>query len=253
MEDSPTRDGLLGGAALEAPNTQTCGHITEISPVSNLRRWTEVVVVTLFSFGKPLLAAIYYLIVGPPSVPFSGARAISGILNAVLGLLVLGCVLRWSGRRLRDIGVSWSLRDIGIGAVLAVGSYLAYEVGANITFLVNFATHGALGPAYGGRSFYGHPGVATIVYMNLAPVWEELIVRAYLMTEIIELTGSEALAVAVSVILQSSYHLYYGWRTALSIVCTFLVFALYFARTRRALPVIVAHVLLDIHALIWLL
>jgi membrane protease YdiL (CAAX protease family) len=86
--------------------------------------------------------------------------------------------------------------------------------------------------------------------MLLNPFFEELIVRAYLMTEIKALTGSTAMAVAVSVVLQASYHLYYGWFGALTVAFSFLVFAVYYARSGRAVPVIVAHAAFDIYGLV---
>jgi membrane protease YdiL (CAAX protease family) len=84
----------------------------------------------------------------------------------------------------------------------------------------------------------------------LNPFFEELIVRAYLMTEVLDLTGSSSLAVALSVAVQFSYHLHYGWVEAISLSFQFLVFALYYALSRRALPVIVAHSLFDISDLV---
>lgn len=70
------------------------------------------------------------------------------------------------------------------------------------------------------------------------------------MTEITGLTGSSALAVVVSVLVQFSYHLYYGWVGALSLCFPLVVFALYYAHSRRALPVILAHEFFDILGLI---
>ena len=70
------------------------------------------------------------------------------------------------------------------------------------------------------------------------------------MTEIVELTGSSPLAVALRVALQFSYHIYYGWVGASSMAFFSLALALYYVRSRRALPVIVAHGLSDIYALI---
>jgi membrane protease YdiL (CAAX protease family) len=72
------------------------------------------------------------------------------------------------------------------------------------------------------------------------------------MTEIIDLTGSSSLAIAVSVALQTSYHIYYGWWIALSLALQFLVFAISYALSRRALPIIVAHGLFDLRALVQL-
>jgi len=84
----------------------------------------------------------------------------------------------------------------------------------------------------------------------LNPFFEELIVRAYLMTEIGELTGSWILAAGLSTALQFSYHLYYGWEGALSLSFQFLVFSIYYANTRRAIPVILAHGFFDVIALL---
>ena len=106
----------------------------------------------------------------------------------------------------------------------------------------------ATGPNSG--DFFAHPSVLAIPFTLMNPFFEELLVRAYLMTEIVELTGSSALAIAVSVAVQTSYHLYYGWSGALSLAFLFLAFALYFARSRRALPVVVAHGVFDIYGLV---
>jgi membrane protease YdiL (CAAX protease family) len=70
------------------------------------------------------------------------------------------------------------------------------------------------------------------------------------MNEVIDLTVSPALAVAFSVVVQFSYHLYYGWEGAIALSFQFLIFALYYARSRRALPVIVAHGISDIYGLL---
>ena len=69
------------------------------------------------------------------------------------------------------------------------------------------------------------------------------------MTEVIQLTGSSVLAVVLSTAVQFSYHLYYGWAGAISLGFLFLALSLYYVRTRRALPVIVAHGFFDIYAL----
>ena len=79
--------------------------------------------------------------------------------------------------------------------------------------------------------------------------------RAYVMTEIKELTGSNMMAIVSSVLLQASYHLYYGWIGALSIAFPFFVFvfAIYYARSRRAVPIIFGHAVFDLYGLIHLM
>ncbi len=59
------------------------------------------------------------------------------------------------------------------------------------------------------------------------------------------MTRSSLFAIVASVALQSAYHLYYGWAGAIQVSFMFLVYALYYARTRRALPVVMAHEFID--------
>jgi membrane protease YdiL (CAAX protease family) len=82
---------------------------------------------------------------------------------------------------------------------------------------------------------------------------EEAIVRAYLMTELSELTGSMVLAGVVSVAIQVSYHTYQGWLPATGHIATFAVFSFYYARKRKLLPLYVGHVLIDLFAVAYLL
>ena len=100
------------------------------------------------------------------------------------------------------------------------------------------------------RKIFGHPSVMAILYSLLNPFYEELIVRAYLMTEVKALTGSWMLSAALSVLIQFSYHLYYGWEGAIALSFLFLVFSIYYALTQKATPIIVAHGVFDIWGLI---
>jgi len=88
-------------------------------------------------------------------------------------------------------------------------------------------------------------------YGILAGIFEETLVRGYLMTEMIALGKPVWLAAIASIALQTSYHLYYGFAGALSISSVFIVFAIYFAFSRRLFPVILAHAFLDIFAMLY--
>jgi membrane protease YdiL (CAAX protease family) len=92
--------------------------------------------------------------------------------------------------------------------------------------------------------------ILEVAEVLLVGFYEELIVRAYLMTEIIALTRSAWLAVVVSVVVQSSYHFYQGVPLALSHVLLFTVYALFYVRTRMVLPLALAHSVADINA-VW--
>jgi membrane protease YdiL (CAAX protease family) len=111
---------------------------------------------------------------------------------------------------------------------------------------------------------FGHPppsaisplraaGVTVVSLLNAAvnPFFEELIVRAFLIAEATLLTGSVAFAVAISVSLQTSYHKYQGIPNATGLGFVFLVFSIYYVRTRRLWPIIIAHLWSDLSALLW--
>jgi membrane protease YdiL (CAAX protease family) len=92
--------------------------------------------------------------------------------------------------------------------------------------------------------------VAAILLMIVNPVYEELIARAYVITEMQFLTGSRFVALVASVALQSSYHLYQGALSAGMLAVPFTIFSIYFIMRRRILPVILAHMYFDFIALL---
>ena len=76
-------------------------------------------------------------------------------------------------------------------------------------------------------------------------IFEESLVRAYLMTEIVYFTRKPWLALFVSTVVQSTYHLYQGVAPAVSDLGLFAVFSFFYMRTGRIWPVILAHMILD--------
>jgi membrane protease YdiL (CAAX protease family) len=223
----------------------------EIPILEVRRRWFELFLVLFVSCGMPLLHSIYLLIKGPGSFPqVSEMRWLGGLVQESSSLLLLSYVLARRSRRFRDLGLRWSSRDVGVGLLLAGGCFAAYVLGSLIVQLIHHVVYGTFAKGPGGATFFSHPGLWAVPFTLLNPFFEELIVRAYLMTEVVELTGSSALAVAASALFQTSYHLYYGWAGAASLAFVFLALSLYYARSRRALPIIVAHGFVDIYALI---
>jgi membrane protease YdiL (CAAX protease family) len=90
--------------------------------------------------------------------------------------------------------------------------------------------------------------VTEFIHCIFSPIFEEVLVRGYLMTEIIELGKPSGLAILASVILQTSYHVYYGFGTAVGLSGAFLVFAAYFSKRRRLMPIVLAHLFWDLTA-----
>ena len=86
----------------------------------------------------------------------------------------------------------------------------------------------------------------TILFQFINPFFEELIVRAYLMTEVRRLTNSVTKAVLISTVLQASYHFYQGGPAAIAHGAEFLILAIYYAKTNRITPIILAHLYADV-------
>ena len=214
------------------------------------QRWFEVILVLLIACAGGIVNALYLLHNGPTgSLGTSSIRWTYGIIHETSVLLLLAYVLSRRGLRFNSLGFHWSIRDFGVGFLVLGISLASYVLGSFLVQLFHHAAYGSFTKGPDGKAFFAHPSVAFISFTLLNPFFEELIVRAYLMTEVFALTGSRTRAILISVVVQSSYHLYYGWAGAISISFLFLAFALYYMRSRRALPVIVAHGLFDLYAL----
>jgi membrane protease YdiL (CAAX protease family) len=237
--------------SLPIPTEPAPPEIPPSSTASKRQRWFELSLVMLVAFSGPVLRSIYILKnITSAAGQFTGPRYILGVVQEVTALLLLGYVLSRTARRFRDIGFHWSLREAALGIVVAVAAYMSYVVGYFALQAIHSALFGSFISQTPDTKIFGHMGLAAVPFVLINPFFEELLVRAYLMTELIELTRSYTLSVAVSVTLQFSYHLYYGWWTALSMAFSFLIFALSFAASRRSFPVITAHALFDLYALL---
>jgi membrane protease YdiL (CAAX protease family) len=225
--------------------------VNSASADSKETRWFELALVLFIALGGSIFGAISVLVYGPGvAAPPSNLRWLGNVVHEAGLLLLLGYVLWRGGRRFSDIGFRWSLRDAGVGVIVFVVTYLFYRPAATALYAFHRAIFGTYPHGPRPLELFGHATVAALLFSLLNPFFEELVVRAYLMTEVIELTGSPALAVLLSVAVQFSYHLYYGWWTASILAFQFLVWSLYYSGWRRALPIIVAHGFFDVWGVI---
>jgi len=81
-------------------------------------------------------------------------------------------------------------------------------------------------------------------------ILEEVVVVGYLMTRLRELGWRIGALIAASALLRGSYHLYQGFGAFVGNAVMGVIFALFFLRTRRVLPLVVAHTLLDVVAFV---
>jgi hypothetical protein len=92
----------------------------EVSSDERRRRWFEVGLVLVVAFGRPILNSLYLLGNRPAVMPqISNARWILSGVEEVIGLLLLGYVLSGRGLKFRNLGLRWSMQDVGVGLVVS--------------------------------------------------------------------------------------------------------------------------------------
>lgn len=214
-------------------------------------RWFELGLVLSIAFSHSLIGCIDLLQHGRSVLPAKlGATWTAALVREIGCILLLGYVLSRRKLSFKDLGLRWSFWDIPRGIGLTVGAYLIHAVAAIILLLCQRHFFPHANPGILPRDLYGHMSALTLPFLLLNPFFEELIVRAYLMSEVRDLTGSWLLAALLSTGVQTSYHLYYGWTIAMALGFQFLMLSLYYARTRRITPVIFAHEVFDLIALL---
>jgi membrane protease YdiL (CAAX protease family) len=115
------------------------------------------------------------------------------------------------------IGLVWAAHELGINASLAVVNLpdIWYRVPL---LLLEAAQNGIL---------------------------EEIVVIGYLLTRLRQMGWSDSRALAASAVLRGSYHLYQGLGGFFGNMVMGVIFGWWFQRTRRVLPLAVAHTVID--------
>lgn len=81
-------------------------------------------------------------------------------------------------------------------------------------------------------------------------VLEEVIMVGYLFTRWRQVGWSWPLVIGLSALIRGTYHLYQGFGGFVGNVAMGLILGLFFVRTRRVMPLVVAHTLLDVVAFV---
>lgn len=233
------------------------------------RRWlrVEIVLVLAVSLGASAVQAIIDLI-GRLTAPqrlkdqqaiLNGSQAVGrpwlDLAYQLFDLayliapafLALYLIVR-SGDSLRSVGVDrdhprW---DIGAGCGLALliglpglGLYLAaHALGINASVI----------PTDLPDVWWRYPVLILSAVQNA--VLEEVVVVAYLITRLERLGRKPKEALGISAVLRGSYHLYQGFGGFLGNLVMGLIFGYVFQRTRRVLPMVIAHSLIDCTAFV---
>jgi membrane protease YdiL (CAAX protease family) len=259
---------LLGGESQVSPGSEEANtpaliptQAAESEVLPPTKPWTdqqlrlfEVVLVCVIAFGGSILSSGRSLLDGGSGISSMGSSG-SGTytwlyhsLREASALGLLWYVLMRRGKSFSNLGLSWERKDIVRSIMLWVAGSLAfYGVyhAINFSSLVAFG-HKSLSKNVGRILFGGGISFITILFQFLNPFFEELIARAYVMTEVKQLTNSSTKAIIASTVLQTSYHFYQGTTSAFALGALFLISSIYYAKTNRIAPVILAHLYTDL-------
>jgi len=167
------------------------------------------------------------------------ADLLHGIAPPLLALVLLA---RWPGGRGLGIGLDLRrprefLQGAGFCALIGIPGlglvYLANRYGANASLnVVSFPD-----------VWYRVPYLLLSAFQN--GFAEEIVVVGYMLTRLAQLGWTRERALIASATLRGSYHLYQGFGGFAGNFVMGLIFGWWFQRTRRVLPLVVAHFLLD--------
>ncbi|MGH8960244.1 MAG: CPBP family intramembrane glutamic endopeptidase [Jatrophihabitantaceae bacterium] len=167
------------------------------------------------------------------------AGVLSGLLPAFLAVVLL---MRSPAGRGLGIGLD-RLRSIeiakGVGFAAAIGIpglalvYVARRLGLNAQIIVTDFPD----------VWYRIPILILDAFQD--GVAEEIIVGAFVLTRLRQLGWTDSRALAASAVLRGSYHLYQGYGGFVGNAIMGIIFGWWFQRTRRVVPLIVAHFLID--------
>lgn len=223
--------------------------LTSTSDQTLPRRLQHLGIVLWVSLSMPIVGSVYYMLGGTAHVAPTQQqyRLFGALITEVTGLVVLRYVMGRQGKTWRDIGWNVGFADFPRALGLLVAANVVTYLGVlPIQFVYRAHSGSFLTPKPLNSMFGFGISALSIAFACLNPFFEELIVRAYTMTEIMNAGGTRTLAVIVSVIVQMSYHLYQGLLSGLALTLLFTMFSIYFVRARRIVPVILAHLCLDL-------
>ncbi len=247
--EAPAEAVTSASASPELSTTATA--IPEWHPTDAQIRIFELVLLCAIAFAGSIVYSMQHIPGVNSGSATGGSRSwlYSGV-HELSALALLWYILLRRSKSFTDLGFSWVNRDVLHSVLIWVLGSIAFSVVYGLIHAAGFTStpHSAASARVGRQLFGGGVTPLAIAFQFLNPFFEELIVRAYLMTEVKQLTNSVAKAVMLSTLLQTSYHFYQGAPMAISEGAVFLVSSLYYAKSNRITPVILAHMYMDVLA-----
>ncbi|MDR6985712.1 membrane protease YdiL (CAAX protease family) [Paenarthrobacter nitroguajacolicus] len=134
------------------------------------------------------------------------------------------------------------LQGVGLAAAIGIPSLGLYAAGRALGITT------AIVPS--GLDAYWWTVPVLILSAIRHAIVEEVIVVGYLLDRFGKFGWSMPVAIVVSAVLRGSYHLYQGFGPFIGNVVMGLVFAWIYTKTKRVMPLVIAHALLDIVAFV---
>ena len=153
-----------------------------------------------------------------------------------------------AGSAFRKLGFNFArpgkdlLQGLGLAALIGVPSLALYTAGRALGITT------AIIPS--GLDAYWWTVPVLILSAVRHAIVEEVIVVGYLLDRFGKFGWSMPVAIFVSSMLRGSYHLYQGFGPFIGNAVMGVVFAWIYTRTRRVMPLVIAHALLDIVAFV---
>jgi len=154
----------------------------------------------------------------------------------------------YSGSAFRKLGFNFArpgrdlLQGLGLAALIGIPSLGLYAAGRALGITT------AIIPSALDAYWWTVP--VLILSAIRHGVVEEVIVVGYLLDRLGKFGWRVPMAIAVSSLLRGSYHLYQGFGPFIGNAVMGVVFAWLYTRTRRVMPLVIAHALLDIVAFV---
>lgn len=210
----------------------------------------EFAIVFCIAFLPFIMKAVFIFVTGINFYNYSAQTfgflySLSNV-QKLSALLLLIFVLSRRGKKLSDLGLAFRAKDIlrAIGIII-----LVYIVNYLYDFLCYFFTHTQIKPS-NIEFLKSNITIWFVLFIVINPFFEEIMIRGFVIQQIKQLTNNIAVAVLISVLIQTTAHLYQGILPALGLSLTFLIFSLYYVKTNNLTPVVIAHLIMDLLILV---
>jgi membrane protease YdiL (CAAX protease family) len=223
----------------------------------------EVVIVLLLSLGQSAVYAVVSLIakltagrplsqqtatLNPSLNPRPYLDLTLQLLNIAFALVPILLVLYLLNRPWQTLGIGPARPVFDLGWGVGLAAAIGIPGLALVYAAVRLDLNAQIIPAALQPVWWAIPVLIFSAIQNA--ILEEVIVVGYLITRLRGFGWRLAAVVAASAVLRGSYHLYQGFGAFVGNAVMGVVFALFFVRFKRVMPLIVAHSLLDVAAFV---